>query len=287
MNRRIKQAKAKHPAEIYNEKRRIVFSTFNKDPDLARTYLEKYRPAIGDRGYADLNAELTFFEWHRSDFQLVPALDAGDATDFPAVIDGKMYRIDVTTNLDYKRLDRYEPLQAQGEVYKIAVYNGSSFELVDVNFPFCRVCRTGRVLPTAALLGENYNAAGESQWSHDQLLVEICGACGDYTVVNRETSFGFFDFPYWYHELKLAAQEAQDFGEPPVDVAGEVNSYAANAMRYLARRFDRMLAGVGGPHYQITDPHHGDGYWEYHFELMLPLVESSLAQGHPWSISDD
>lgn len=233
MNKRINQAKARNPAEVYNEKRRIIFSTHNKDPARARTYLETYRDALGAKGYAGLNAELTFFERFRSDLQLVPALDAGDATDFSAVIDGKMYRIDVTTNLDYKQLGSYEPLQARGQAYKIAVYDGNSFELVDVNFPFCRMCRTGRMLPTAALLGENFNAAGESQWSNDQLLVEICGTCGDYKVVGRETSFGFFDFSYLYSELSLAAHEAQAFGWPPVDVAGEVNSYAANAMRHL------------------------------------------------------
>jgi hypothetical protein len=286
MSNRINQAKSRHPAEIYNEKRRIVFSTVNKDPALARTYLNGYRTDIGPKGYAGLNAELTFFERHRSDFQLVPALDAGDATDFSGVIDGKMHRIDVTTNLDYKRLASYEPLQARGEPYKIAVFDGTRFELFDVNFPFCRVCGTGRVLPTAALLGENYNSDGESQWCHDQLLVEICGSCGDYGVIGRETTFGFFDFGYWYNELNMAKHEAEDLGEDPPDIAAEIRFYAANAMRYLGNRFGRMLVGVGGPHYQITDPRNGDGIWQYQIELMLPLVQGSLAQQHPWSITD-
>src|SRR3954462_6803115 len=115
MSNRITASKSQNPAEIYNQKRRIVFSTFNKDPDLARTYLEGYRGVLGAAGYAGLNAELTFYERHRKDFGLVPALDAADAPAFAGVIDGRMHRIDVTTNLNYKQLESYEPLQVQGD----------------------------------------------------------------------------------------------------------------------------------------------------------------------------
>lgn len=286
MSKRITQSKSRNPAEIYNQKRRIVFSTFNKDPALAREYLEGYRGVLGPAGYAGLRAELTFYERHRKDFGLVPALDAADATDFAGVIDGMMHRIDVTTNLSYKQLESYEPLQAQGDAFKIAVFDGDRFELVDVNFPFCAICQTGRVLPTAALLGENHNSRGESQWSNDQLLVEICGACGDYRVAARETTMGLFDFAYWYRELNDAAQEAKELGEKPVDVMAEVRSYAASALRYLGRRFDRMLVGVGGPHYEITDPRDGAGHWRLHFESMLPLVQGRLQESLAWDIAD-
>lgn len=286
MNNKITQAKAKNPAEIYNEKRRIVFSTLNKDPATARTYLDGYRKVLGPKGYKGLDAEFRFFEQFRRELQLVPSLDAGDATDFSAVIDGRMHRIDVTTNLDYKELASYEPLQALGESYKIAVFDGTGFELVDVNFPFCEHCDGGRVLPTAILLGENHNAHGDSQWSNDQLLLEICGACGQYAEIGRETTHGMFDFDYWYTELNEAAQAAREMGEPGIDVAAEVSSYAASANRYLGKRFGRMLVGVGGPAYEITNPRDGDGYWRLHFEQVLPLVADRLGQHLRWDIGD-
>jgi hypothetical protein len=285
MNNKIIQAKAKNPAEIYNEKRRIVFSTLNKDPAKARTYLDGYCKILGAKGYKGLDAELRFFEQYRGKLQLVPSLDAGDATDFSAVIDGRMHRIDVTTNLDYKKLAAYEPLQALGEPYKIAVFDGTTFELVDVNFPFCEHCDGGRVFPTGILLGENHNDHGDSRWSNDQLLLEICGACGHYTEIDRETTHGMFDFNYWYTELNEAAYEAREMGEPPIDVAAEVASYAAKANRYLSTRFDRMLMGVGGPAYQMTNPRDGDGYWRLHFEHVLPLVIEQLGQDLQWDIS--
>lgn len=284
MSNKFTQAKAQDPAEIYNQKRRIIFSTYDKDPALARQWLDDYKSTLGPRGYAGLKAELAFYEKHRGDFQLVPALDAGDATDFAGVIDGRGHRIDVTTNVAYKRLASYEPLQAQGDSYKIAVYDGRRFDLIDVNFPFCSSCKVGRVLPTAALLSENFNDRGESQWSNDQILVEICGSCGDYKEANRETTFGLFDFDYWYRELGLAAEEVKEVGAAPIDVRAEIKAHAANAMRYLGKRFDRMLVGVGSPHYEITDPRNGDGEWRYAIELMLPLVEASLAPRHPWSV---
>jgi hypothetical protein len=286
MNNKISQAKAQNPAEIYNQKRRIVFSTLNKDPSKARAYLDGYRTTLGPNGYKGLDAEVRFFEQYRRELQLVPSLDAGDATDFSAVIDGRMHRIDVTTNLDYKELASYEPLQAQGEPYKIAVFDGTNFELVDVNFPFCEHCSGGRVLPTGVLLGENHNVHGDSQWSNDQLLLEICGACGHYTALDRQTTHGMFDFGYWYTELNEAAREARDMGGPPIDVAAEVASYAASASRYLSKRFDRMLVGVGGPAYEIINPRDGDGYWRLHFEQVLPLVADRLGQDLRWDISD-
>jgi hypothetical protein len=48
-----------------------------------------------------------------------------------------------------------------------------------------------------------------------------------------------------------------------------------------------MLMGVGGPHYEVTNPRDGDGHWRYHLELVRPLVATTLATDHDWDINCD
>ena len=98
-----------------------------KDPAIARQRLERtYRKQLDAQGYAGLRAEMTFFELHRKDYDLVTAADIGDATDFVGVIDGTMHRIDVTTNATFKRLKSYEPLQLDGARYNLPCSTGAS-----------------------------------------------------------------------------------------------------------------------------------------------------------------
>jgi len=146
-----------------------------------------YRKVIGPAGHAGLVAEVAFYERFRQDYKLVVGLDAADHTDFSAFIEGAPHRIDVTTNLAFKKLGDYEPLQSEGDRYKIAVFDGADFELFDINYPFCPDCGDGRVLPTGMLLGVNMDADGNSEWSNDQLLVKICSACGEIEVAERIT----------------------------------------------------------------------------------------------------
>jgi hypothetical protein len=110
---RLARVKQRNPADVYNEKRRIVIAGFIKDPAEARKWLERYRSVLGPQGYAGLKAELDFFERFGNEFSLRPALDAGESVDFSGIIDGVMTSFDVTTNIDFKKLTKYEPLQSR------------------------------------------------------------------------------------------------------------------------------------------------------------------------------
>ena len=281
-----KAAKARNPAEVYNEKRRIIFSQMQKDPEIAKSWLEGYRSTLGPTGYAGLMAEIAFFEQYRKDLNLVVAADIGDATDFVGVLDGAMYRIDVTTNIAFKRLASYEPLQLEGALYKVAVFDKGHFDLVDINFPFCKHCQGGRILPTAVLLGENYNRHGDSRWSNDQLLVNICSACDEMEVVDRITTPFLYDFHSLYRDLDEARREAEDLGAAPIDVRAEAGAYAHRASRYLSDIFGTRLIATGGKNYEITNPRDGDGHWTVKFEERLPLVQQYLLDEYPWDLSN-
>lgn len=280
-----KTTKARNPAEVYNEKRRIIFAQMQKDVAVAKSWLNGYRNALGPAGYAGLKAEVAFFEQHHKHLNLVVAADVGDATDFVGFVDGAMHRIDVTTNIAFKRLASYEPLQLEGALYKVAVFDHGRFELVDINFPFCGHCRGGRILPTAVLLEENHNQHGDSQWSNDQLLVNICSACGEVEVADRITTPFLYDFESLYRDLNEAKLEAEDLGGVPIDVRAEVDAYARRASRYLSDVFGTRLVAVGGKSYEITNPRDGDGYWTVKFVDQLPLVQEHLQDEYPWDLS--
>ncbi len=144
MNRithRIAKAKARNPAEIYNEKRRIVITEFMKDPVEARKWLDGYRNTLGPKGYVGLKAELDFFEKYVDEFGLVPTLDAGNSTDFAGTVDNATRCFDVTTNIKFKKLGKYEPMQLKGRRYTIAVFDGNGFEFVDIKLSLLRGLR--------------------------------------------------------------------------------------------------------------------------------------------------
>lgn len=278
-------AKAQNPVEIYTRTRRIIFAQMLKDPGEAKRWLEGYRQTLGPTGYVGLRTEVAFFEQHRSDFDLVLAADVGDATDFVGVIDGAMHRIDVTTNAAFKRLKSYEPLQLQGARYKIAVFDQGEFDLIDINFPFRPVCKTGRILPTGMLLEENMDAHGNSQWSNDQLLVKICSTCGEIEVADRITTPFLYDFAHLYSELNAAKNETKGLHETSIDIRGETTAYARRASRYLSDAFGTRLVAVGGKNYEITDPRNAEGFWAYKFEDQIPLVDEHLQEMYHWDIN--
>lgn len=284
MKRKAQTARQRNPAQIYNDKRRIVMSKMMTDPAKAREWLDGYKNDLGSRGHAGLNAELEFFDRYRRDYQLTPALDVGDATDFTGEIDGRLHRIDVTANIDFKKLSTYERFQAEGYRYRIAVWDGDDFELVDINFPFCKTCREGRILPTAALLGENHDGKGNSRYSNDQSLVSICSSCDEYTVLDTIVTPGLYDFAHWHKVLNEQNNDAKDAGEQPLDIANELRDYATAALRYLRQSFGQYLVGIGGNHYQVVNPANADGHWLYRLELILPLAKDHLQDSYQWKV---
>src|SRR5436305_489509 len=105
-----KKTTQRHPAAVYNEKRRILFLQIHKDGNAktALQWLEGYRRVLGPKGYNGLLAEIRFYEAYRKDYTLSVAGDMGDATDFVGQVSGSMFRIDVTTNTSFKTLSTYE-----------------------------------------------------------------------------------------------------------------------------------------------------------------------------------
>ena len=272
-------------AEEFNRIRRILFSTFHKGregQENAFQYLEHYKKKISRRSYTGLKAELNFYKKYRKEFSLVLAADAGDHTDFSGVLGGESFRLDVTTNADYKQLKDYEPLQRDDEKYKIAIVSpeGDIEDLVDINFPFCPECEEGRLIDAAILLPENYNDHGECLWSNDQVLIGVCNVCQYFEEHDRISTGGLFDFNT---ELKNASDqylirlEKLD-STSKVTVFDErklILQHSQDVLPYLNREFDKSLMALGGIAYITTDPRTADGYHctRIHWRKDLKLLD--------------
>ena len=178
-------------ASEYNRIRGILFRTVHdqsKGFSCAYDYLEKsYRHKLGNRGYCGLKAELNFYQKHGQEFNLTVAGDMGEHADFAGSYGSLTARFDVTTNLSYKKFRDYEPYMGVGLRYKIALLDQNNFEVLDVfdlAFPKCDSCG-GYLIPCIVLLGQNYNPHGESQWTNDQLLIDVCTGCNEYFEKQR------------------------------------------------------------------------------------------------------
>jgi len=259
-------------AQIYNEKRGIVFRTYhnvNLGPDKAFEYLEGYKRTLGNMGYCGLKAELEFYHKYRKEFKLVVAGDMGDHTDFSMPGDTCNTRIDVTTSFDVKTFRDYEPFVNDGEKYKIALIDKSNWELVDmidIAFPKCEICG-GYLFKIGALMGENFNRHGESQWSHDQKFINVCQSCNEFSEIESITT------SYLFQVSEYAENIPDDL--PHKEYLQQVSNYKNNCYNYLKKIFDPHLMGLAEYKYK-TISRDGDGYWGFDLLVVNNFIKDYL-----------
>lgn len=252
--------------------RRILFSKFHQGEQGREECFEwletTYRDKLGPQGYAGLKAELEIYRSYGKEFQLTVGADVGDHTDFTGVIDGESYRIDVTTNIDYKDLADYEPLQRdQDAKYKILIAdtNGNIDDIVDINFPFCPSCNSGRLIDVGVLLPINTNRHGDPNWTNDQVLIGVCNHCEYFEEQTRLTTHFLNDYST---EINNALESDQDRLEylasqgktAEFDATAVINDHTTNVLPYLKKNFNKSIVGLGERNYKMTS-HDGDGYY--------------------------
>lgn len=263
-------------AETYNKIRRIVFSTYHdpsRGPSVAKQWLEHYAAQLGARGYKGLKAEVAFYEQHRRNLGLTVAGDMGEHADFSGIVDAQACRFDVATTLDFKRWSDYEPHMGHGPKYKIALLNHDNFELVnvlDLGFPRCRDCGEGHLIPCIALLNQNYNRHGESKWTNDQLLLDVCTSCETYQTRQRFTHYGI-----------LSPQELADSLSGMNDEDGfayrAAKTHSLDMYKHFRRQTDDMLMAVAQHSYVVTE-RDGGGHWAIQMTFVNKAVQSDLPQ---------
>lgn len=260
-------------AENYNKIRRILFSTVNNPKNgfsVAYEWMEKtYRKRLDVKSYCGLMAELQFYEKYRKEFYLTVAGDMGEHADFAGMLGSQPARFDVTTNINFKKFRDYEPFMGSGPSYKIALLDQGNFEVIDIfdlAFPRCTYC-DGHLFPAIVLLNQNHNRHGESQWTNDQLLIDVCAVCEEYIERQR----------YTHHGL-LSPQEHYDaFNEyDDNNVAeGQTEQHILSAYKYFRRQHSDYLMAVGSHNYIITEPK-GEEHWVINFNFVNEAVSCEM-----------
>lgn len=259
-------------AAEYNRIRRILFCTVHdqsKGFPCAFDYLERYRKTVGEASYFGLKAELSFYHRHGRDFNLTVAGDMGEHADFAGSYRSELARFDVTTNLSFKKFTDYEPYMGNGPRYKIALLDQQNFEVIDVfdlAFPKCDAC-DGYLIPCVVLLGQNYNRNGESQWTNDQLLIDVCTGCNEYFESNRYTHSGLFSPQEHF--------ESFDIDDDYEHAIKSTEQHCVEAYKYFRRQHCDHLMAVGQHDYIVTEPK-GGGYWAINFSFVNNAVLHDL-----------
>ncbi len=280
--------RAQSGAATYNHARRVLFSKLHgQGRKAALEYLEGLSSRLIRPSHVGLTAEFHFYTKYGQGFQLTPSLDAGDKNDFVGIVRGKIARIDVTTNLDYKKLADYESFQREGHDYYIALMDGKSHELadiVDINFPFCEDC-DARLFDALLLLPPNRDSEGFQNWvSTPQEVIQICPSDPDSHsgLVGEAMSPWTYDFEWFidnlpsyeeYEEVGVSGGRYRNYEEY---VSSQIKEYALENVRYYRKFFKRNIVACGSPGYMITNPADGDGFWGTQLFWRDPLVADYL-----------
>lgn len=244
-------------AAKYNEVKDICLSHFNKDHDLekALSYIESQRTYLGKLSTAGLKGELVFYSLFMKEYSLTPANDYGINADFVGLINGKLYRIDVTTNAQYKDPFKYEGVMQLSNInYKIAemdIYQRKMKQLIDVQSAIQAKAMNainGPVIDIAIFMD-----ADEGKYNYYQQIISV-NVNDPYSYCNPEvvTSFYLPDIG------TIASELNEEYGEEDEccgtsKVHDELEKYLITAAGILSKETNRKILACGFVHKPIDE----------------------------------
>jgi len=263
-----------HPADYYNKTKGIVFSIYNKSGIIpAYNMLENYRNKLPLPSWYGLKAELDFYTKNKDKYILDPTFDYGIKCDFTGNIEGvNNCRIDITTNLDYKNLKDYEPIQRKDKRnYKIVVMDKDSGEIADIfdlNFPFSE-SGEGRIFEIALFMPSDYDKDGNSRYNFYQKIITI-----DSSSPESEFNLKTISDDWYIPDFHTFSSEIPDDIEFDYDL--EIVNHAISSAKTLDKSTESNIVACGQRYYEITDPRDGDGEWVTKLYWKHPVVSDYL-----------
>jgi hypothetical protein len=269
--RMSKSGMSEHPAVFFNKVRHHMFSVYEKvlDFDIALEVLDKYK--IITPWKEGLKAELIFYDRFYSTLKLDPLLDAGVKADFSGVRNKKMVNFDVTTNLEYKDIDKYADVaQRKGKQYEIALVNTKSEEIqfFPLRFPICRECG---LFSHYVLFYSRPSRDVTWSLSTSQALILHCPHCWEFRIVEEYSYY----IPSILVTLKdqLSLQSPEENLNPDFDADKFIMSESISAVQSFESETRKLISAFSEGDYIITDPRDADGYFGGRIFWVHPLAE--------------
>lgn len=260
-----------HPADYYNKVKGIVYSILNRDGVLeAYKMLDNYRQKLVLPSWYGLKAELDFYTKNKDKFILDPTFDYGIKCDFSGNIDGvNNCRIDVTTNLNFKKLEDYESIQQKdNRKYKIVVMDKETGEIADIfdlNFPMDE-SGEGRLFEIALFMPSDSNDDG-LKYDFYQQIIKIGSSNPELDLSLKEFSTDWY-LPDFEHMISNLPDDA--------NVTNEINTHAICGAKALDKSSKSNIVACTQRYYNITDPRNGDGEWVTKIYWKHPVISNYL-----------
>lgn len=273
-------------AEQYNKVKDICLSIYNKyGIDDALKMLGNYRTTLPYKAWIGLKAELIFYDRYFDEFHLEQANDHGINADFIGYIDGNIFRIDVTTNIECKKFETYEPIISRSQrKYKIAIMNPENFEFMgfcDLNFP-PDMSREGRWFDIAVFMPADYNRHGECRYNYYQKIIRIGSS-------NPEEDFSEQEIcTDWYlPDIATYVEELNDAFDDDTDIEFELIDYLSKAAQLLSKSTGKNIVACGCCHKYYIDPRNcEDEFTNIKLLWIHPVVKNYLPEYIEVDVSD-
>jgi len=255
----MKSKRWEHPAILFNKARHHVFSVYEKTGDLdkALSIIDQY-PLIRPSKYG-LRAELLFYDKFCNELKLEPLLDAGIKADFSGLRNKQAVNFDVTTNLQYKDINKYvDIVQKKKKRYEIALVNLKSeeVEFLPLRFPVCPEC--GLFSHYVLFLSR---PPSDVFWSSSmsQAIIRYCPQCETFDVLK--------EYDYAISSILLTMKEVAgdkmdpEIGDPSFDLDNFIMGETIPLVQSFESESQKMLSALAEGDYIITDPRDADGYY--------------------------
>lgn len=263
-----------HQANIYNQAKAIVFSILNKS-GITSAYkkLDEFYNSMPITSWYGLKAELDFYIKNKDIYTLDPIFDFGIKCDFVGNIDGiNNCRFDVTTNIEFKKLETYDPIQRQDKrKYKIVVMdkdNGSIIEIFDLNFP-PDTSGDGRLLDVALFMPSTVTEEG-FKYDFYQQIVSIGSSSPDtdFSLKCISTDWYLEDFEH-LNSIILNELHNNNYNK-------EIESHAIMGANVLSKSTNCNIVACGQRFYYKAKGKDIEGDWVTKIYWKHPVIENFL-----------
>lgn len=244
-----------NPAVRYNRARHNVFSIFHKYGKINTDWFSSIAEenALPQNACTGLYAEIQFYARYKNELKLVVGLDCGDKADFAGEIDGRISKIDVTTNIGYKNL---LPVIVSDVPHYIILINPQSGEIIQ-RYPLSLLNRCDEdVMSTEIqvliLKGPEYDKDGCSKYNPYQEILTI--DISDFSIKDRKVVTEWYIEDYPTHISNLPEEIDDDA------YSRAVENYGADIARFFDKEYGTNILGCLSYEYKLLTP---DGDGEY------------------------